>query len=195
MAVNLKRRSGVLLLVAPTRDDCAHRCFENDRGAVRFLGSRALLPIEIPSEPGLIFWRGIRVPVTDASAVSVRRGGLRAAASRSNEEESGDPSSSPSSRRPASLPSAQCAARGLPALSGRSSLRPEFAVAEALAFVCHGRRAAAVAWCARRAWELEKNKEEEEHLVPEHYQEEANTHKAKEKKKQKAKQLFAESST
>ena len=39
------------------------------------------------------------------------------------------------------------------------------------------------------------NKEEEEHLVPEPYQEEANTHKAKEKKKQKAKQLFAESST
>ena len=33
----------------------------------------SVLPIEIPSEPGLIFWRGIRVPVvTDASGASTR---------------------------------------------------------------------------------------------------------------------------
>ena len=186
---------GVLLLLAPTRDDCAHRCFENDRGAVRFLGPRALLPIEIPSEPGLIFWRGIRVPVTDASAVSVRRGGLHAAASRSDEEESGDPSSSPSSHRAVSL-LCPCAVRGTrPSRSFRAIISaPRVCGGRSPCFCVTGgeqQRSLGVRGGVRPS----SNKEEEEHLVPEPYQEEANTHKAKEKKKQKAKQLFAESST
>ena len=112
----------------------------------------------------------------------------------SNEEPFGVPSSSPSSRRAVSLPSA-CAVRGKrPSRSFRAIISAPR--------VCGGRSPRFVK--QQREWRSlgvqggrgNSNKEKEERLVPEHYnREEANTHKAKEKKKQKAKQLFAESST
>ena len=182
--------------MAPTRDDCAHRCFENDRGAVRFLGPRALLPTEIPSEPGLIFWRGIRVPVTDASAVSsasrrpprgrfpFQRGGVRRP-------------ELVSEFTPGSVPPERAVRGTRPSRSFRAVISaPRVCGGRSPRFCVKGgeqQRSLGVQGGSVRA---SSNKEEEEHLVPVHYnREEANTHKAKEKKKQKAKQLFAESST